>query len=87
VTGIPPQAYWLFQPAGDGQWVAARWGGGVDLLSGDGRSLTVVKHGLEDQPILSLAVAPDGAIFAGLEDGLKVLRKGGDGWLSVAMEE
>lgn len=84
---IPPEAYWLFQPVGEGRWVAARRGGGVDLLAGDGQALRVVKHGLEGQSIRSLGVGPDGSIFVGLKEGLKVWRKGGDDWLSIAIEE
>ena len=85
--GIPLDAYRLFHRIGARQWVAAKHGNGVDVLSGDSSSMKVVKHGLDNKMVLSLAVSPDGAIFAGLKEGIQVSRDKGNSWHPVVIEE
>lgn len=82
----PREAYRFFRPAGAGRWVAAKENGGMDILSGDGASLQVTQHELEGEKVLSLAVSPQGAIFAGLENELKVLEKDHREWRAVDLE-
>lgn len=82
----PRDAYRFIRPAGAGRWVAARENGGMDILSGDGVSLQVTQRELEGEKVLSLAVSPQGAIFAGLENELKVLEKDHQEWRTVDLE-
>lgn len=82
----PRDAYRFFRPAGAGRWVAARENGGVDILSGDGASLQVTQRELAGEKVLSLAVSPEGTIFAGLENELKALEKDRHEWRTVDLE-
>ncbi|MDQ5909363.1 MAG: hypothetical protein QG599_1458 [Pseudomonadota bacterium] len=82
----PREAYRFFRPAGPGRWVAAREEGGMDILSGDGVSLQVTQRELAGEKVLSLAVSPEGTIFAGLENELKALEKDRHEWRTVDLE-
>ncbi|WP_156932942.1 hypothetical protein [Desulfonatronum lacustre] len=82
---IPRDAYRFFRALGQGRWVAARQEIGVDFLLGEGVSLAVADRGLMNRHVLSLDVAPDGAVFAGLQDGMMVTRDRGKSWQPVVV--
>lgn len=82
---MPLDAYVFFHPAGPGVWVGARQDSGVDVLAVQGANTVVTQSGLADKRIVALGVAGDGAIFAGLGEGLMVSRDGGRTWQSVAV--
>lgn len=83
VTNIPLDAYRLFRSLDPKRWIAARLEIGVDFLVADGAGLHVSSTGLMSRRVLSLGVAPDGAVFAGFRDGMMVSRDLGQSWQPV----
>lgn len=82
---MPADACTAFAPAGDGVWLGAGLHGGICVLGVQGDAMTVLWQGLEGQAVHSMAAGPDGAIFAGLEEGLLVSRDQGQTWHTVTI--
>jgi hypothetical protein len=80
VPAIPSDAYRLLRQAGGGRWLGARLDGGLDVLEERGAALAPVAGHAPGSVVTSLAAGADGALFAGLEDGMIVSTDGGRTW-------
>lgn len=80
VPAIPADAYRLLRNVGGGQWLGARQDGGLDVLAERGGSLVQVAGHSPESVVTSLAAGADGALFAGLENGMIVSVDGGRTW-------
>ncbi|MBM9536230.1 sialidase family protein [Desulfobulbus alkaliphilus] len=87
VPAIPLDAYRFFRPLSRERWVAARQENGVDFLHRQDTGLIVAESGLMNRWALSLGVGPDGAVFAGFQDGMMVTRDMGTSWQPVEVVE
>lgn len=85
VRDIPADAFRFFREMGEGRWMAARHGNGVDQVVLENGVMRRIASGLPGQRVVSLAVAPDGSVFAGLANGMQVSRDGGETWDTVVV--
>lgn len=85
VRDIPADAFRFFRKMGAGQWIAARHERGIDTIVLEDGVMRRIATGLPDQRIVSMAVAPDGSIFAGLAHGMRMSRDGGETWEPVVV--
>lgn len=80
-------AFSHFVAAGERRWLGAKSVGGIALLSMKDGILVPLRHGLEEDKVVSMAVSADGSLFAGLEEGLRVSRDEGRTWQAVTITE
>jgi hypothetical protein len=80
IPAIPADAYRLLRQAGGGRWLGARLDGGLDVLEERGPALAPVAGHAPGSVVTSLAAGADGALFAGLEDGMIMSTDGGRTW-------
>ena len=77
---IPADAYRLLRQAGGGRWLGARLDGDLDVLEERGAALAPVAGHAPGSVVTSLATGADGALFAGLENGMIMSTDGGRTW-------